>query len=79
MLELYQFESCPYCAKVRAKLTDLQIDYILRNAPKGSRKREFIERTYGQAQVPLLIDMDNDVAMYESADIIAYLEENYGS
>lgn len=79
MLELYQFESCPYCSKVRQKLTELQVDYIARNAPKGSKKRDFIEKTYGQAQVPLLVDMDEDLALYESSDIIDYLEKRFSA
>jgi glutathione S-transferase len=31
----------------------------------------------GKRQVPYLVDTDRGVEMYESADIIAYLEANY--
>ncbi len=77
MLELYQYESCPYCSKVRAKLTELDLDYIIRNVPKGSPKRSFLQALGGRQQVPFLVDQDRGVKMYESGDIIAYLEEHY--
>lgn len=77
MLELYQFEGCPYCAKVRAKMTELELDYIVRNVPKGSEKRSFLVNLGGKEQVPFLVDQQRGVRMYESQDIIDYLEEYY--
>lgn len=78
MIELYQFEQCPYCAKVRTALTELEVDYIIRNVPKGSPKRDFLQKLGGQQQVPFMVDQDAGVMMYESDDIIAYLQEKYG-
>lgn len=77
MLELYQFEQCPYCKKVREKLTELNLDYICRNVTKGSKKREILGTIGGRDQVPFFIDMDKQVAMYESDEIVKYLDKNY--
>lgn len=77
MLELYQFEDCPYCAKVRRTLTELELDYIVRNVPRGSQKRKFLEVLGGKQQVPFLVDQDRGVMLYESDDIIQYLKEHY--
>ena len=78
MLELYQKEGCPYCQKVRYKMTELDLDYISRNVfGGGSKKAELLTKLGGMVQVPYLVDTDNNVAMYESDDIIKYLEENY--
>lgn len=78
MLELYQKEGCPYCQKVRAKMTELDLDYICRNVRDGnSNKGALLEKLGGEVQVPFLVDTDNNVAMYESDDIIKYLEEKY--
>jgi glutathione S-transferase len=77
MLELYQFEGCPYCAKVRATLNELELDYIIRSVPKGSSKRAFLEKLGGKQQVPFLVDQQRDVSLYESDDIITYLKEHY--
>lgn len=76
LLELYQFEGCPYCKKVRQKMTELQIDFIARQAePKGDRKR--VEEVSGQTGVPVLKDPNTDTVMPESDDIVEYLEEHY--
>lgn len=80
MLELYQFESCPFCAKVRQTLSDLHIDYICRNIPRDAeeKRKQFIKLT-GKMQVPCLVDKDKDLIMFESDDIIEHLEKKYGN
>ena len=79
MIELYQFEGCPYCAKVREALSRLEVDYITRTVPRGSSKRQFLMQIGGKQQVPFLVDQDNGIEMYESDYIIAYLEQQYGT
>lgn len=77
MLELYQFEGCPYCSKVRSKLTELGIDFIARQVePNGDRAR--VEEVSGQTGVPVLVDPNTNTKMPESDDIVDYLEEHYG-
>ena len=61
MLELYQFEECPYCARVRAKLTDLGMSYIIHNVPRNREDRTELEKISGQKFVPVLVDKENDV------------------
>jgi len=79
MLELYQFEGCPFCSKVRQRMTELHLDYIIRNVPKDAQEKreETLLKIGGKAQVPFLVDPERDVKMYESDDIIDYLNENY--
>jgi glutaredoxin len=80
MLELFQFEQCPYCQKVREKMTELDLDYICRNVPKGSETRNLLIEIGGKEQVPFLVDTTDPsdvIMMYESDDIIDYLEKNY--
>ena len=76
MLEVYQFEGCPYCSKVRSKLSELQIDFIARQVSPGG-EREKVEEISGQTGVPVLVDPNTDTVMPESDDIVEYLEENY--
>ncbi len=76
MLELYQFEECPYCGKVRAKMTDLQLDFIARAAGRGGTNREMVKKISGQTKVPVLVD--GDKVIVDSDKIIEYLEKNYG-
>lgn len=75
MLEVYQFEGCPYCSKVRQKMTDLGIDFIARQVDPHDRSR--VKEVSGQTNVPVLKDPNTDTVMPESDDIVDYLEENY--
>jgi glutathione S-transferase len=77
-LELYSYEGSPFCRLVREALCELELPYRLHNIARGSRRREaFIART-GKMMVPYLVDPNRDVAMFESADIVAYLQRTYG-
>jgi glutathione S-transferase len=77
-LELWSFEASPYCRIVREALCTLEIPYLLRNVAKGSPRRpQFLERS-GKIQVPFIADPNTGVEMFESNDIVRYLEETYG-
>jgi glutaredoxin 3 len=76
MLEVYQFEGCPFCSKVRQKMTELGIDFIARAVDPDDRSR--VEEVSGQTNVPVLVDPNTDTTMPESDDIVDYLEEHYG-
>jgi glutathione S-transferase len=76
MLEVYQFEGCPFCSKVRQKMTDLGIDFIARAVDPDNRSR--VEEVSGQTNVPVLVDPNTDTTMPESDDIVDYLDEHYG-
>ena len=78
MLELYHFESCPYCQKVRRKLEELDVSYVSHPSALGSKKREFLAKLVPSVQFPLLVDKDKNIVMIESEEICKYLERNYG-
>ncbi|TXH05233.1 MAG: hypothetical protein E6R07_04750 [Nevskiaceae bacterium] len=67
----------------KARLSDIgppQVRDKLLKAPKDtSRNRRFLEKHTGRVQLPYLIDPNTGVEMYESADIIAYLEKTYAA
>jgi glutathione S-transferase len=78
-LELYEFEACPYCRKVREALSVLDLEAMIYPCPKdGPRFRPKAERRGGKAQFPFLVDPNTDTEMYESDDIITYLFDRYG-
>jgi len=79
LLELYEFEACPYCRLVREALTELDIDALIYPSPHGgTRFRPKAARLGGKQQFPFLRDPNTGQAMYESADIIEYLYREYG-
>ena len=62
---------------MREALSELEIPYLLHNVAKGSpRRAAFVERS-GKMMVPFLIDPNTHVEMFESAAILAYLDETY--
>ncbi len=78
-LELYEFESCPYCRKVREALSILDLDARIYPCPKrGPRFREEVKQRGGKAQFPYLVEPNTGKEMYESDAIVSYLFETYG-
>ncbi|MEQ9319148.1 MAG: glutathione S-transferase N-terminal domain-containing protein [Polyangiaceae bacterium] len=76
-LELYSFEASPFCRLAREALCELELPYLLHNVGKRSpNRRAFIERS-GKMMVPYLVDPNTDTEMFESADIVRYLNETY--
>jgi glutathione S-transferase len=76
-LELWSFEASPFCRLVRERLCELELPYMLHNVGKGSGKRgDFVAR-FGKMQVPYLLDPNTGKGLYESAEIIAYLDASY--
>jgi len=78
-IELYELPGCPYCAKVKRKLDDLDLEYEVVQVPASHGDRDAVEELTGQTGVPVLVDEAHDVeGMPESDDIVAYLETTYG-
>ena len=78
-MALYQLYACPFCVKTRRALRRLNLPIETRNVNRGSPYREELEREGGRIQVPCLkiSDSGQDVWMYESTDIIHYLEQRF--
>ena len=74
---LYQAEWCPYCARVRAVLTDLLLDYQCVNVPRDHGQRTICKELFGVTGIPSMIDGATKIADDDDA-IIAYLREKYG-
>ena len=80
LLEIYEFESCPFCRRIRPTIDRLGIDIELRDILLDDSYRDELIAERGRATVPVLRITSPDGSerwMPESADIIAYLEELY--
>ncbi len=77
-LSLYQFYACPFCVKVRREMARLGLDVELRDAQTGPYREE-LAREGGQVMAPCLRIQDGEAVqwMYESSDIIAYLQGRF--
>ena len=79
-LALYQFFACPFCIKTRRAIYKLNLPIEKRNASEGSEHRKALLEGGGRVKVPCLrIEEEGQVTwMYESSDIIRYLEKRFG-
>jgi len=73
---LYQAEWCAYCARVRAKMTDLLLDYKTINVPHDHASRDIVKQVSGQTGIPVMVD--GDTILDDDDTIIPYLEKKYG-
>jgi glutathione S-transferase len=76
-LELWSFEISPYCRLVREVLCELELPYLLHSVGKRSPSRAAFVARSGRMMVPYLADPNTGTEMFESADIVRYLEETY--
>ena len=78
-LSLYQFQSCPFCVKVRRHIHQLNLPIELRDAKNNAQFRTELAEGGGRIKAPCLrIEENGNVQwMYESNDIIAYLQERF--
>lgn len=76
---LYQFQACPFCLKTRRAFTRLGLNIATKNATKNPHRAELLAEG-GQVKVPCLrIDGEKEtIWLYESSEIIAYLEQRFG-
>lgn len=79
-LALYQYKTCPFCVKVRREMRRLSLNIALLDAQGDGPIRADLIRGGGKAMVPCLRITDaagNNEWMYESADIIQYLNSRF--
>lgn len=80
LLELYDFEACPYCRKAREALTSLDLEAMIYPCPKGGpRFRSKVKELGGKSRFPFLVDPNTDTQMFESDAIVRYLAKHYGT
>ncbi|MEL4247667.1 glutaredoxin family protein [Shewanella xiamenensis] len=77
-LALYQYNACPFCVKVRRAMRRQGLNIQTLDAKKSQHKDELIAQG-GKQQVPCLRIEDNGQVqwLYESKDIISYLEQRF--
>ena len=78
-MALYQYAACPFCVKTRRAIHRLGLNIELRDAKNNPQFRKELETQGGKQQVPCLrIDESGTTTwMYESSDIIDYLNQRF--
>lgn len=80
-LALYQFQLCPFCIKVRRAIRRLGLNIETRDALNDPEHRATLLAGGGEIKVPCLAIEEQGKTrwMYESSDIIAWLDKEFGS
>lgn len=81
-LTLYQFQTCPFCIKVKRNNKRLSLKIEMRDAQHNQIYREELLQGGGQVKVPCLRIVDekgNDSWMYESDEIMKYLQDRFAA
>ena len=78
---MYHYSSCPFCFRVRISMTKLGIDMEMRDIHQSSEHHDALKKGGGSAMVPCLrIEKEGESQwLYESADIVDYLQQNFSS
>lgn len=74
-LELFKFDTCPYCRRVMEYIESSgRTDILYRDIHKSSEAEKRLIETGGKKQVPCLF-IDGE-PLYESLDIIDWLKDH---
>lgn len=76
-LSLYQLNACPFCIKTRRALHRLNLEVEIKDIGKNKQFRKQLQAEGGRVQVPCLLieKQDKTEWLYESEDIVSYLEQ----
>jgi len=75
-ITLYHVDWCPDCDVVRQKLAELGVSYHDIIVPDIRAMRKQVYEVSGQYYVPVI--KDDDLVLTETADILRYLDQQYG-
>ena len=76
-LALYYYDQCPFCQRVLRYMDDNNIEIPMKNVLEQPEFREELIGIGGRSSVPCLV-IDGE-ALYESRDIVRWLEENWSA
>ena len=75
MIQLFQAEWCPYSHLVRQRLTELGVDYVIRQVEPEPPDRDALREASGDDYIPALVLEDGRVLSGDTGEIIAALDE----
>ncbi len=76
---LYRLQACPFCERVVRKLEGYDLDYNSRFVEPLHSERDAVKRVSGSRTVPVLVDPETGATLSESANIVRYLDTQYGN
>ena len=78
MLQLYQAEWCPHSRKVRQRLTELGVDFLVRQVAAEPEDRADMRAAVGGDEIPVLVREDDSILTGED-DILRWIDDTYAA
>jgi glutathione S-transferase len=72
-MELYQAEWCPHSHRVRQRMTELGVEYMIRQVAADPGRRDDVERAAGTTEIPVLV-LHDGAPICGADQIIEYLD-----
>jgi glutathione S-transferase len=76
MMQLFQTEWCPSSRRVRQRLTELGVDYVVRQVPAVKSARHALVDATRSDSIPALV-LDDGMPLTGEAAIRAYLDDHF--
>ena len=76
MMQLFQTEWCPSSRRVRQRLTEHGVDYVVRQVPVLKSARHTLKDASGSESIPALL-LDDGTAVTGEAAICAHLDGHF--
>jgi glutathione S-transferase len=73
--ELWQTEWCPASRRVRQRLTELGVDYLIRQVPVDRDDRVLLRDRTGAETIPVLVTPE-ELPLVGEEEILAYLDSH---
>jgi glutathione S-transferase len=77
MIQLYQAEWCPFSKIVRQRLTELGVDYVIRQVAPFPPDRDDLREKTGIDTIPVLVLDDGTVIGGDTREILEAVEERF--
>jgi len=77
MIQLYQAEWCPFSSIVRERLSELGVDYVVRQVAPYQPDRDALKEATGIDTIPVVVFDDGTVVGGDTRDILQALDDRF--
>lgn len=76
-IEVWGYDGSPFVKPVRERLSALALPHLMINCARGSAHRDLLVAKKGRFQVPFIVDPNTGCELFESDQIVRYLDSVY--
>ncbi len=77
MIQVFQAEWCPYSSMLRQRLTELGVDYVIRQVAPFPPDRDALREATGIDTIPAVVLEDGTVVGGDTREILETIEQQF--